>query len=60
MTNEEKLLAGARLFDMACQVTLAGIRDEQPELSEEQALEILRERLRQARQREFARQPRSA
>lgn len=54
MTDEEKLLAGARLFDMACRVTLDGILSQQPGLSEQEALEILKQRLRLARQREYA------
>ena len=41
----EKLIAGARLFDYACTVTLAGIRRKNPNASEQEALSILRERL---------------
>lgn len=46
MSPGEKLFAGAELFDMACQITLAGIRDQFPDADEEKALEILRERLK--------------
>ena len=49
---EEKLLAGAALFDWACQVTLAGIRDQHPEADERRVQEILRERLALARRLE--------
>ena len=52
MTDEEKLLAGARLFDMACRVTLDGIRHERPELTDPELLEVLRSRLRLARKLE--------
>ena len=41
----EKLIAGARLFDFACTITVAGIRREHPTASDEQVLQILRERL---------------
>jgi len=49
---EEKLLAGAQLFDYACQITLSGIRSQHPEASEERVQEILRERLAWAKKRE--------
>jgi hypothetical protein len=45
MPPEEKLLAGEELFDYACSITLAGIRDQSPGLSEEECLRILEERL---------------
>ncbi|MCA9216861.1 MAG: hypothetical protein KDB27_27515 [Planctomycetales bacterium] len=48
MDNEEKLL-GATLFDMAFRVTLDGTRHQRPELNEAEALAVLRERLRLAR-----------
>ena len=41
----EKFIAGAKLFDYACAVTLAGIRRQKPGVSDEDALAILRERL---------------
>jgi hypothetical protein len=45
MPPEEKLLAGEELFDYACSITLAGIRDQFRGLSEEECLRILDERL---------------
>jgi hypothetical protein len=45
MSPEEKLLAGEELFDYACAITLAGIRNQFPEATEEQRLKILEERL---------------
>ena len=45
MSPEQKVLAGQQLFESACQVTLAGIRHQHPEASEEQCWEILRQRL---------------
>ena len=45
MPPEEKLLAGEELFDYACSITLAGIRDEFPDASEEARLKILADRL---------------
>jgi len=41
----EKLLAGQRLFEAACEITLAGIRHQFPAESEERHRQILRERL---------------
>lgn len=45
MPPEQKFLAGQRLFESACRITLAGIRNQNPGLSEEQCLELLRQRL---------------
>ena len=45
MAPEEKVRAGQQLFESACRVTLAGIRDQHPGASEEQCLEVLRQRL---------------
>jgi hypothetical protein len=45
MSPEEKLRAGQQLFEGACRITLAGIRHQNPGASEEQCLEILRQRL---------------
>jgi hypothetical protein len=45
MPPEEKLLAGEELFDYACSITLAGIRNQFPGASEEESLKILEERL---------------
>ncbi len=52
MSEEDKLLAGPRLFDYACRVAMDGIRDEYPEADEERVREILRERLALARRLE--------
>ena len=52
MTIEEKILAGAELFDYACGITLSGIRSQHPEASEERVHEILRERLAWAKRNE--------
>ena len=49
---EEKILAGQRLFESACRITLAGIHDQNPGLTEEQGRKILRERLAWRRRRE--------
>jgi hypothetical protein len=51
----EKFLDGPRLFDWACQITLAGIRHQFPEADEEQVKEILVQRLALARRLERAR-----
>lgn len=45
MTPEQKLAAGAELFDMACEVALAGIRMQHPGISDEAAGQKLRDRL---------------
>jgi hypothetical protein len=45
MSPEEKQLAGEELFDYACAITLAGIRNQFPGVSEEEALKILEDRL---------------
>jgi hypothetical protein len=45
MPPEQKLLAGQQLFEAACRITMAGIRNQFPEASEERCREILRERL---------------
>ena len=43
--SAEKLLDGATLFDMACRVTLAGIRAQHPNAAEEEVRRILADRL---------------
>lgn len=53
MTIEEKLSAGPRLFEMACQTTLAGIRAQHPGISDEAALAELRDRLQWRRRSEW-------
>jgi len=45
MPPEQKVLAGQQLFEAACRITLAGIRNQNLGLSEEHCLEILRQRL---------------
>lgn len=45
MAPEEKVRAGQQLFESACRVTLAGIRNQHPGASAEQCLEVLRQRL---------------
>ena len=49
MTPEQKFRAGGDLFDAACRWTLAGIRHQNPGISEQQAFEELRRRLSLAR-----------
>jgi hypothetical protein len=55
MAPEEKLLAGARLFDLSCRIMADGIRDEYPEADEEHVQEILRQRLALIRRLEDSR-----
>jgi hypothetical protein len=43
MSPAEKFLAGAELFEEACERSLAGIRHRNPEFTEEQAKDRLRE-----------------
>jgi len=45
MTPEQKLIAGAELFDYACEISKAGIRHQHPEADESMVLKLLRERL---------------
>ena len=45
MPPAEKILAGQQLFEGACRITLAGIRNQNPGASEAQCREILRQRL---------------
>ena len=45
MPPDQKLLAGEELFNYACAITLAGIRDQFPGLGEDECLRILEERL---------------
>ena len=52
MSPADKILAGQRLFESACRMTLAGIRNQNPGASEDRCLEILRERLALARRME--------
>lgn len=52
MKPEDKLLAGARLFDRTCRIMSDGIRDEFPDAGEQRVREILAERLALARRLE--------
>jgi len=52
MSAEDKILAGQQLFESACEITLAGIRNQNPGLSEEQCLHGLRRRLEWQRKTE--------
>jgi hypothetical protein len=45
MTPAQRLLAGAELFDYACQITKAGIRADHPNADDAELLRILRQRL---------------
>ena len=45
MSPGEKFLDGPRLFESACRITRAGIRDQNPGVTEEQVEEILLQRL---------------
>jgi hypothetical protein len=51
---EEKFLAGPRLFDYACRITMDGIRSQHPDADERRVRAILRERLEFARRLEQA------
>jgi hypothetical protein len=53
-TFEQKFLAGAELFDYACEITKGGIRMQHPEYSDQQVLEELRRRLALRARREEA------
>ena len=52
---EEKLLDGARLFDMSCRIMMDGIRHEHPDADEQRVKEMLIERVRLLRRLEEAR-----
>ena len=45
MPIEEKLLLGERLFRWACEATLAGIRNQNPDANEQECQRILVERI---------------
>jgi hypothetical protein len=49
---EDKLLAGADLFELACEFMRAGIRSQFPEVSEAQVQQILEDRLALGRELE--------
>jgi hypothetical protein len=48
MSPSQKLRAGGDLFDDACRWTLAGIRDQHPDFTPEQAMDELRRRVEMA------------
>ena len=45
LTVAQKLALGGDLFDMACEVTMCGIRNETPGITDDDALNELRRRL---------------
>jgi len=45
MRPEDKAMAGQQLFEAACRISLAGIRHQNPGMSEEDCRVILRQRL---------------
>jgi hypothetical protein len=47
MSDEQKLLAGARLFEYACAITLSGIKADHPDWTHEQALQELNRRVQE-------------
>jgi hypothetical protein len=49
---EQRMLDGARLFDLGCTVTLAGIRTQHPDWTEHEIARELRRRLALARRLE--------
>jgi hypothetical protein len=52
---EERILDGPRLFDYACSITLAGLRLEHPNASEEELRQLLHQRLEIERKLELSR-----
>jgi hypothetical protein len=54
MKPEDRMKAGAELFDYACSITLTALREQMPGNSEAQLLEALRRRLAVKRQLEEA------
>ena len=52
MSEEDRFLAGPRLFDYACRIALDGIRSQYPDATEQEVREILRQRLKLARRLE--------
>lgn len=55
MPPEEKLLAGPRLFEMACNLNRAGIRAQFPDADDNRVEEILEQRLALQRRLESGR-----
>lgn len=54
MSPERKLMAGAELFEFACEVARAGIRMQNPVITEPEVREHLRRRLAWSSPREIA------
>jgi len=52
MSPDDKFLQGARLFDRSCRIMLDGIRHQFPQASEQEAYQILIQRLDMAEQLE--------
>jgi hypothetical protein len=52
LSIRQKLELGGELFDAACEVMIGGIRADQPDISDSEVLQILRDRLRLARRLE--------
>ncbi len=52
MPGEEKLLAGARLFDLSCRIMMDGLRNQYPQESESELQARLDRQLRQIREME--------
>ncbi len=50
--GEQRMLTGIQLFEYACDVTLAGIRHQNPDATPEECEQILRKRLEWNRSRE--------
>lgn len=51
MTEEQRLAAGAELFDCACEVVVSGIRMQHPDADEQQVQRLLKERIELLRER---------
>ena len=49
LTPRDRFFAGAELFDYACSITLAGIRSQNPDLSDLEHQEILKNRVHRRR-----------
>ena len=52
MTFEQRFLAGAELFDYACEISKSGIRWQNPTWTEDQVMAELRRRITAAQRRE--------
>lgn len=53
MPPEEKILAGPRLFELAYELMLTGIRHQNPDCTEAEVVELARKRLDSQRNREI-------